>query len=84
MSEPTLFDQLREVDAAGRRFGTNSDRTFVPYDAGTLRLWEQHGIPADLSTLEQACELLMALWRHHQALKASVDQYLATGDEVAR
>lgn len=33
-------------------------------------MWAEHGIPADLSTVEHACTVLMALWAETQQTRA--------------
>lgn len=72
-ADPTLFDELRQADAEGRRFGqVRDDAEIVPYLRETLRLLEEHGISADLPTVEAACEILMKLWRAHQKLEAAL------------
>ena len=77
MSAPTLFDQLAaEPD---RRLGLlHPDAAFCPSDAEILDLWAEHGIPADLSTVEAAAGILMKLWKRHQALLATLDQVVAS------
>lgn len=59
MSAPTLFDELKTTTA---RLGITDKARLVPEDERILDIWADHGIPADLSTVEHACHLLMVLW----------------------
>src|SRR5690606_6427333 len=53
----TLFDALRQADANDERLGTRPT-AIVPRMRDLLDTWQTHGIPADLSTVETACDVL--------------------------
>lgn len=68
MSQASLFDELRE---SGERLGVLREGAgLCPADREVLATWAEHGIPADLSTVEAACEILMKLWALHIASEA--------------
>lgn len=74
MSAPNLFTQLQEAGGATHLIGTpRPDAEFCPHDAEIVALWsELGGVPADLSTVEAACEILLKLWAAHCRLTASL------------
>lgn len=66
----TLFDDLQQD--SGRRFGVRTEgRTLCGQDRELLDIWAEHGIPADLSTIEHACELVLLLWGKLRELEAA-------------
>lgn len=57
----TLFDDL-QADPE-RRFTVRTEgRSLCRVDRELLDIWAEHGIPADLSTVEHACELVLLVW----------------------
>jgi hypothetical protein len=54
--------------------------TWCQADDSHLRIWSQHGIPADPSTLEYALGLMFRLWREHQALLDAVRAWADSED----
>jgi hypothetical protein len=64
---PTLFDELADNP---RRLGVTTRNRLCPEDERILDVWAEHGIPADLSTVEHACALLMALWAETQETRS--------------
>lgn len=63
----TLFDQLAETT---HPLGRHGDRRLCPEDERILNVWAASGIPADLSTVEHACDLIMVLWAEVQSLRS--------------
>jgi hypothetical protein len=73
VNEPSLFDALADVD----RFPIPSvERKLCPADCEWIELVADIGVPADLSTVGHACELLVLLWRERSTWLGLVDELL--------
>ena len=76
MTAPTLFDGLRETMHRGDLIGTDPAE-WCPMYAEQMDQWsEMGGVPADLSTVDAAVRIGLALWRKHKALLAEIEDLL--------
>lgn len=73
-AQPSLFEQLRAEPSPLHLPSVNN--WCGQYD-DMLATWTEHGIPADLSTVEFACALLLLLWREHAVTVDTLRQVLA-------
>lgn len=77
--QESLFSDLAATAAAGHRLGQAPVPVpLVASTVETLEVWAEHGIPADMSTVEHACNVLMGLWRERATWLAMVDDLLDT------
>ena len=71
MTAPTLFDELAGTPPAWP-IRPRPGAAWCPIDERTMTIWREHGIPADLSTVETACQMLFALHHEYRALRADL------------
>ena len=75
---PTLFDELRAIDRAGRLLADHPDSQWCRMYEETFDGWvELGGVPADLSTVEALAHMSLTLWRKYKALRATLEDVLA-------
>lgn len=72
---PTLFDGLH--DHEGLSLIGTGPAEWCPMYAEQMDQWsEMGGVPADLSTVDAAVRVGLALWRKHKALLAEIEDLL--------
>lgn len=81
MTEPTIFDLLRDVNRQGVRLGITDRERLCQMERDWLDQTADIGVLADLSTVDFACRTLVTLWREHKNL---TELYLEQLDRVSR
>lgn len=72
-AQPSLFEQLQAEPSPLHLPSVNN---WCGLYTDLVEGWTVHGIPADLSTVQHACALLLLLWREHSALQDTMGELL--------